>query len=288
MARNKSISEILLEMGAIDEMQHQVANTHAQQWGMSFEQAVVERRFCSLDDVVRAFSLQTGYPVINLDAEVLDLTRADLLPLKVAEQYRVVPLGLQGKRYEVIVLAVAVPATPQTIDAVLAVTKKARAVVHVSHADAVDRAIARLYRKGGVAPPPPPPVERKVEVQNEQLFELPEEAHAPLAPVLLYGWHPAAGKAMAMMLEQGGLRVQPLDDAGLERVQPHEVMMSTTLALRSALGSDGRLKCRLIICGTQEPGDAEDARALGAKLYLRPPHSTEQLKKAVLHVTRPK
>src|SRR5262249_54042203 len=154
-----------------------------------------------------------------------------------------------------------------------------------------DRAIARLYRKGGVTPPPPagpPAPERKVDIQNEHTFDFAEEPQPPVAVVLMYGWHPAAGRAMVMMLEQGGLRADPLDDAGLEQVQPYDVVMTTTLALRAVLPPDARLKCRLIVCGTQEPGDPEDARALGARLYLRPPHSTEQLKKAVLHVTRPK
>lgn len=289
-ARGKSLGEVLLEMGAVDAMQLQVAASHAQQWGMPLEQAVVERRFCSRDDVVRAFSIQTGYPVINLDAEVLDPARADILPLEIAERYRVVPLKLGGRRYEVIELAVAVPPNLQAIDAVIALTKKQRAVVHLSHDYAIERAIGRLYR--GEAPPAPaapPPVERKVDVQNESTFELGEQAAPqPAEPVWLYGWHPAAGKALAMMLEQGRITSQPLDDAGLAGIGPYDVVISTTLALSTVLAGDARVKCRLIICGTPEPGDAEDARALGARLYLRPPHSTEQLAKAVQHVLRPK
>ncbi len=291
MARaGKSVPEILLEMGAIDPLQLQVATTHAQQWGVTIERALVERRFCSADDVVRAASRQSGYPVINLDAELLDPARADLLPLKFAEQYRVVPLRLQGRRYEVIEIAIAAPVDLQTVDAVLALTKKSRAVVHLSHDEAIGRAIARLYGKGGVAAPPvaPPPRERKTNVQNEQTFDFGEEPAPPSKPVYLYGWHPAAMKAMAMMIEQGGLKAEPLDDAGLDGIAPYDVVISTTLGLRMVLPGDGKVKCLLIICGTPEPGDPDDARALGARLYLRPPHSTEQLRKAVQHVTRPK
>jgi hypothetical protein len=93
---------------------------------------------------------------------------------------------------------------------------------------------------------------------------------------------------MAMMLEQAGLRGEPLDDAGLGGIGPYEVLISTTLGLRAVLPADARLSCLLIICGTNEPGDSEDARSLGARLYLRPPHSMEQLKKAVQHVVRPR
>jgi len=291
MARGgKSVPDILLEMGAIDPQQLQVATSHAQQWGVTVERALVERRFCSADDVVRACSRQSGYPVINLDAEPLDRARADLLPLKFAEQYRVVPLGLQGRRYEVIEIAVAAPVDLTVVDALLALTKKSRAVVHLSHDEAITRAIARLYGKGVVAPVPvaPPAKERKVDVQNEQTFDFGQEPAPPTKPVYLYGWHPAAMKAMSMMLEQGGLTPRALDDAGLDRIEPYDVVISTTLGLRTVLPGDARVKCLLIICGTPEPGDPEDARALGARLYLRPPHSTEQLKKAVQHVTRPK
>src|SRR5687768_1489584 len=140
MARGgKSVTDLLLEMGAIDPMQLRVATSHAQQWGVSIERALVERRFCSADDVVRACSRQSGYPVVNLDAEPLDPARADILPLQLAEQYRVVPLGLKGRRYEVLVLAVAAPVDLKVIDTLLSVTKKARAEVHLSHDEAIAR-----------------------------------------------------------------------------------------------------------------------------------------------------
>lgn len=287
----RSLTDLLLEMGAIDPMQLKVAQAHAQQWGVPLEQALVERRFCSLDDVVRACSRQTGYPVINLDAEVLDPARADLLPEKLAAQYRMVPLRLSGRRYEVLELAVEVPPNLQAVDTVLSLAKKQRAVVHLTHHEAIDRGLARLYGGGGgaaVLPPALPAAELKVDVQNEQTFEFGDEPAAPSTPVYLFGWHPAAAKAMSMMLEQAALRTVSLDDEGLETIGKFDVLISTTLGLRAALPPDARLKCRLIICGTPEPGDAEDARALGARLYLRPPHSTEQLKKAVHGVLKPK
>ncbi|MBL8956065.1 MAG: hypothetical protein JNK82_35145 [Myxococcaceae bacterium] len=289
MARaGKSVTDILLEMGAIDPQQLQSATLHAQQWGVTIERALVERRFCSPDDVLRAASRQSGYPVINLDAEAIDPSRADLIPLKFAEHARVVPLGLQGRRYEVLEVAVAAPVDLTMVDALLALTKKSRAVIHLSHDEAIGRAIARLYGKGGVAPPPPPPPrERKTNVQNEETFDFGEEP-SPSQTVYLYGWHPAAMKAMAMMLEQGGLKAAALDDVGLEGIGQFDVVISTTLGLRTVLPGDAKVRCLLIICGTQEAGDPDDARSLGAKLYLRPPHSTEQLKKAVQHVTRPK
>src|SRR5437588_1196989 len=96
-------------MGAIDPMQLQAALGHQKQWGLPLGQAVVEKRFCSADDVLRALQVQTGHPVIRLDGLKLDPAMAQVLPHKSAEKLRVVPLRLDGKRSEVLVIAVAAP-----------------------------------------------------------------------------------------------------------------------------------------------------------------------------------
>jgi hypothetical protein len=285
---NKNITETLLAMGAIDPPQAQAAETYARQWGRPFHEAVVERRFCSADDVVRAFSMMTGYPVVNLDAEALDDSLMSLLPLKAAEQWRAVALRVSGKRGEVIDVAIAPPVEMSVVDGVLALSRKVRANVHVASNDAVDRAIARLYKKGGavepVAAPPPPAPERHVDVQDEVTFDFGDEAPPPA--VKLFGWHPAAMRAVVMMLERGGITAQGIDDTELERLGPDEVVISTTLGLRAVLPPDAKLRLKLIICGTNEQGDPEDARALGAKLFLRPPLSTEQLVASIKKVRR--
>ncbi len=292
MARSsKTLAQTLLDMGALDPLQLQAATAHAQQWDMALHQAVVERKFCSKDDVVHAFSLQTGYPVIQLDSVPLSPVMADLLPLKLAEQLRVVPLRLSGKRYEVVEIAMAVPAEMSSIDAVLSVTRKVRAVVHLANDEAVARALDRIYRPAAapVAQPAAPayvPM-RANEVQNETEFEL--EVDSPPAPgqsVKLYGWHPAAMRALQMMLDRGGMLSEPLDDSQLDALAPDDVLISTTLGLRVAIGPAAKVRALLIICGTNEAGDAEDARALGARLFLRPPLSTEQLVAAISRVRK--
>jgi type IV pilus assembly protein PilB len=286
----RSIADTFLAMGAIDALQRDAAQDHAQQWGVPFHVAVVERRFCSKDDVVRAFSLQTGYPVVNLDSEPLDPALTALLPLKIAEQWRAVPLRLDGRRYENIEVAFAPPVEMAAIDAVLAVARKSRVLVHLAADDAVTRAIARLYGLGTVPAPVAEQVQvplRQVEVQNEHTFDLaaPEASEAARGrPVRLFGWHPAAMRAVKMMLERGGIAADGIDDGELELLDNGEVLISTTLGLRAVLPADARLKMKLIICGTNEQGDPEDARALGAKLFLRPPLSTEQLVAAIHRV----
>jgi hypothetical protein len=287
MARSTpSIEELLVSMGALDPQQLQAARGHAQQWGIPLYDAVVERRFCSREDVLRGFSVLTGYPVSNLDAEPLDPTLAALVPLRVAEQHRAVPLRLSGRRSEVIEVAFAFPVAMAAIDAAQAVSRKSRVAVHLSTPEAVDRAIGRLYRNESVpAPAAPTPVVngRAVAVENEATFDFGQTPSLSSTgrPVRLFGFHAAAMDAVKAMLERGGVAADPIDDAALELLDPDEVLISTTLGLRTVLGPAARLKVKLIVCGTEEEGDPEDAKALGARLYLQPPLSTEQLVAAI-------
>src|SRR5262245_13109360 len=114
-------------------MQLQVALAFHQQWDMRLGKAVVERGFCSKEDVARALALQAGYPMIQLDGIPLDASLVSLVPLRVAEQHRAVPLRVEGRRREVLALAAAAPAALSSIDAVLAVAGKQRALVHIAH-----------------------------------------------------------------------------------------------------------------------------------------------------------
>lgn len=273
-------------MGAIDDFQLKAARTHAQQWDMDLGRACVERGFCSADDVLRAYSLQTGYAVVSLDSVALDPHLAEVLPLKVSEQYRTVPLRLLGQRGENIALAMAPPADLAAIDAVLAYTKRRRAVVHIAHDAAIERAIARLYGKETAAPVEAPTI-RFVGLENENVFDFGEaepEAKPKKKlpkPVKLYGWHQASMRALKMMIERGGVLAEPLDDDGLELLEPDDIVITSTLGLRAVLPANQRLPATLIICGTPDEQDAEEAEVLGARVYLRPPFSTEQLVRAV-------
>ena len=275
-------------MGAIDPLQLQSALGYQQQWGVPLGKAVVDKHFCSEDDVLRALSLQTGLPVVRLDGETLDSRLASVVPLRTAERMRVVPLRLEGKRKEVVVIAIAAPADLATLDAVQAVSGKQRIVAHVAHDEEIERAIGRMYYGKLPEKPPAPAMEPlvKAAVVNEAEFELPVEEEPqppkkPARPVLLYGWHEASVKALKLLLERGGLQAQALPEESLDEVTPEDILVTTTLALESALPSNHRVRARLIICGVREDVDVPGAKALGARVYLRPPFTTEQLQGAV-------
>jgi type IV pilus assembly protein PilB len=145
MRTKKRLGEILLEMGAVDELQLQSALAYQRKWGVPLGQVVVDLRFCSVEQVLGALAQQTGVAAVALDAEPLELGLAKLLPRRLAEQHRVVPLKLEGPRDTVLVVAIAAPASMHALDAVRSVTRKLRVVPRLATDAAISRAISRLY-----------------------------------------------------------------------------------------------------------------------------------------------
>lgn len=76
----KRLGDILLEMGVVDALQLRAALGHHRQWGMPLGQTLVERRICSMDQVLAALARQTGLPLIALDAHPLEGAPTRLVP----------------------------------------------------------------------------------------------------------------------------------------------------------------------------------------------------------------
>ena len=284
----KKVGDILLEMGAIDALQLKSALAHADQWGLLIGRALVEKRFCSESDVTRALSLQTGLPILDLDTQVLDPAHASLIPAKVAEKQRVVPIRLEGKRNEILVVGLAGSASMDVLDEVRTVSRKGRVTAFVVGDGAMDRALAFLYdgKPREVVVPPqvalPPPTGGPVRGDFSLSQEPPTLKAARLAQVWLLGWHDAREKALRQMLKLAQVEASALADEALERCTEGDVILSSTLALQALLPAGDKLKRgHLIICGLAEDVDITDAKGLGAKMYLRPPFSPEQLARAI-------
>jgi hypothetical protein len=264
------LGEILLEMGVIDPLQLKSALGKHQERGIPLGKAVVEGRFCSEEDVLRALSIQSGHPVIKLDGRELDSSLVSILPVRSAERLRAVPLRLEGKRKEVLVVALAAPGGLETLDAIQSVSGKQKLEVHLAQDDEVTRAIGKLYY-GRVPDSPPAPVHAA--------------SHKEPPEVRIFGWHEASMRALQAMIERGGIKVSPLADEELFALKPADVLIASTLGLHANLPSGEKVPARLIICGVREDLDVDDARALGARMYLRPPFSMEQLKNAIERVS---
>jgi type IV pilus assembly protein PilB len=83
---------------------------------------------------------------VELDTQLLDPRLARLVPLKIAETHRAVPLRLEGARESVLVVAIAAPASLDSLDTLKSVSGKARVVARLATDAAIRRAIGRLYR----------------------------------------------------------------------------------------------------------------------------------------------
>ncbi|MGE6762978.1 hypothetical protein ACQKGO_33515 [Corallococcus interemptor] len=169
----KRLGDILLARGVVDALQLQSALAYQRKWGVALGQVVVDQRFCSAEAVLSALAAQTGVEAVDLDASALDASLARLIPCKVAEAHRVVPLRLEGQGMrEVLVVALAAPASLATLDVVKSVSGKARVVPRLATDAALQRAIGRLYRGEPATPQRRPGMEG---------FTLPEwDESAPL------------------------------------------------------------------------------------------------------------
>ena len=155
MRTKKRLGEILLELGTVDELQLQSALAYQRKWGVPLGQVVVDLRFCTAEQVLGALAYQTGVPAIDLDAQPLEPELVQGVPRRLAEMHRVVPLRLEGPRDTVLVVAIAAPASLQSLDAVRSVTGKARVEPRLATDAAITRAIQRLYPSDTEAPKRP-------------------------------------------------------------------------------------------------------------------------------------
>ncbi|WP_224362137.1 GspE/PulE/PilB domain-containing protein [Hyalangium versicolor] len=143
--RKKRLGDLLLEKGLVDDIQLRAALGFHYKWGVPLGQVVVDKGFCTAQQVLELLSSQEHLPAIDLDQQTLDPSLVDLLPVETAEACRVIPLRVEGLRQSELVVAVAAPARPTVLDEVARVAGKSRVVALLATDRAVSRAIDRLY-----------------------------------------------------------------------------------------------------------------------------------------------
>ncbi|MHB8875895.1 MAG: GspE/PulE/PilB domain-containing protein [Myxococcaceae bacterium] len=190
MARPK-LGEVLVKLGLLDAQQLQAALGHQKQWGQPLGKTVVQQRLCTAEQVLSALSKQTGLPPVDLDREPLGAHLAALLPRKAAEQHKAVPLRAEGKRSEVLVVAIAAPATLEQLDALTSAAGRQRVTAFLGWDDAIERAIGRIYRGESfvapVASAPPQTYAPPIDAREQELDLGEPEAAAPAAADALGG-----------------------------------------------------------------------------------------------------
>lgn len=142
----KPLGEILLSMGAVDPLKLKSALAYQRQWGTPLGKALIENKLCTREQVLAGLAKQAGMSVIDLTTVEPSAAALKLISFKVAQQHKVVGLRVEGKRQDVLVVAIAAPASIAALDAVRSVSGKSRVVAHLAHDEAIERAIARHYQ----------------------------------------------------------------------------------------------------------------------------------------------
>ncbi|RJS21207.1 general secretion pathway protein GspE [Corallococcus sp. H22C18031201] len=261
----KRLGDILLARGVLDTLQLHSALAYQRKWGVPLGQVVVDQRFCTADIVFAALAEQAGLETVDLDTLAPESALTRLIPEKVAEAHRVVPLRMegQGPRDAVLVVAIAAPASMASLDVVKSVSGKGRVVARLATDAAIRRAIGRLYR-GEVGPAPrrpgfegfslPEADDAMPVVMGESMAELtnmetpaeegttglpllaPLEARAPRAPLPpLARVTPQPVTATGQVLVYGWGAVAA---AGLVRVLGDEGLLARVASTDAVLASD--------------------------------------------------
>jgi|CXWL01.1.fsa_nt_gi hypothetical protein len=165
----RALGEILMSMGAIDSLKLKSALAYQRQWGIPLGKVLVENRLCSKELVLVGLAKQAGLAVIDLATVEPAREALALISHKVAEQHKVIGLKVEGKRQDVLVVAIAAPASIAALDAVRSVSGKSRVVAYLAADEAIERAIAQHYQ--GVASAAAPKEGNAAVPQSELEFE---------------------------------------------------------------------------------------------------------------------
>lgn len=270
--KRRPLGEILIQQGVVDEHQLRAALAHQRQWGTPLGQAVVDLRFCARDTVLRALAEQAALPAIALDADALDSTVAPLLPRKAAEQHRAVPLRVEGARGEVLAIAIAAPASLDSLDELLAVSGKKRLNAFLADDASIERAIGRIYLGYDKADARVATPSRGVDVR---------ELEFDLKPVLVYGWTEEAGRNLALVLAADGLEAKVATAQEVLSCEPDDVVITPLPAIERITPAGQRARGRVVVIGKAPEEDLPRAQLLGALGFIAAPVDTALLLRSI-------
>jgi type IV pilus assembly protein PilB len=137
------IGEMLVQQGRLHPSQLQVALAHQRQWGGRLGGAIVHLGFLGAPVLLEALGQQMGMPFVEIGDRIIPPKVLGLVPRKVAQARRVLPLELipDGRRW-VVVVAVGDPVDLSVMDELEFVTGlKVRPVLAAE--EDLDRALER-------------------------------------------------------------------------------------------------------------------------------------------------
>lgn len=262
----RMLGEILMELGLIDRAQLRLGLVHHHETRVPLGKALVREGLCTEADILRALSLQLGLPAIDLDRERLDPKLTRLVPKRIAQKYRVVPLRLEKGERVVLHIALPAPASLEALDAVRAVSGKPRVEPHLASDTALGHALGALY---GLQ-------EDVIEPATSTTGSA-----GPDAPLLLYAWPPVTATLISRALARHGLRTRVASPLEVMHSTASDIVFAPVQAMEGLLAGEARISGALILSGTSTDEDLERAHQIGAKGYVSNPLDGELLLRAI-------
>jgi putative toxin-antitoxin system antitoxin component (TIGR02293 family) len=143
------LGEILVAGGAITAAQLEHALTEQAAFQLPLGQTLLKLGYTTDETMRQALSSQLGVPYIDLQNVIFDLSLADLIDPDYARRHSLFPVARIGRT---ITIAMDDPTLTPVVDELARVTGHAVTVV-TSSAEAIQRALARMYEKAGARRP---------------------------------------------------------------------------------------------------------------------------------------
>ena len=96
-ATNKQLGELLLERGAIDRAQVDMALTYQKEKGGLFGEILVKLKFATEEDIAQALTTQYGFPYLPLTNYEITEEVINAVPENVCIQFCLIPIDKIGK-----------------------------------------------------------------------------------------------------------------------------------------------------------------------------------------------
>jgi len=155
MTQKKRLGEVLIDAGLINETQLAAALNSQRTWGGKLGSTLVRMGFVREDDILKSLSVQLRLPSVDFRRVQISARAKELVPLRIAEKYNVVPVATKeelGKKLVVLAMS-----DPTNLDAISEIQFQTGVNVRpvVATESSITRAIDQYYRNR-VAPEPTP------------------------------------------------------------------------------------------------------------------------------------
>lgn len=215
------LGEMLIEAGAIDDMQLRSALADQRRWGRPLGRTLVEMRLIKEDELVRVLAKQLGIEPVDLDSLQVSPAVLELVPAHIAKQHHVVPFAQPMKFLDVAMLD---PTNLGIIDE-LRIRTQLNVRPYLAGPKMIERNLERYY---GGAPGASLSQSIEIPIHDGDLDLRPGAGDVTVAPELREGLRTFVHRATPPPVERPSLEIASRDreiDALQERISMLEAVV---------------------------------------------------------------